>query len=114
MDGGDAASNSGSQDSASFCADGSLDPTKVKGRLVLCKMMTPGSDSVVKLLGADGTIIQNDQFVDRSPIFMASATMVSSFVGASVESYIKSTRYQFGFYFRFIKSLKNVCIGTRF
>lgn len=92
VDGADAARSIDSRDSASFCADGSLDPAKVKGRLVFCKMMTPGSDSVVKSLGGDGTIIQTDQFIDRDPIFMASATMVSGFVGASIESYIKSTR----------------------
>lgn len=94
VSGGNAAikNDSESIDSASFCAEGSLDPTKVKGKLVFCKIMNWGADSVVKSVGGSGVIIQSDQFLDGSDIFMAPATMVGSYVGANIDNYIHSTR----------------------
>ncbi|XP_022150039.1 subtilisin-like protease SBT4.14 [Momordica charantia] len=92
VDGRDVARNSDSKDRAGYCAEGSLDPKLVKGSLVLCRLMSWGSDSVVKSLGADGVIVQSDLFLDNAEIFMAPATMVSGSVGASIETYIKSTR----------------------
>ncbi|KAL0540115.1 hypothetical protein IC582_024345 [Cucumis melo] len=92
VSGGDVARNSESKDTASFCLEDSLDPTKVKGSLVFCKLLTWGADSVIKSVGANGVIIQSDQFLDNADIFMAPATMVSSSVGTIIYTYIKSTR----------------------
>ncbi|XP_038892956.1 subtilisin-like protease SBT4.14 [Benincasa hispida] len=92
VSGGDVARNSESKDSASYCEEDSLDPNKVKGNLVFCKLMTWGADSVIKSLGANGVIIQSDQFLDNADIFMAPATMVSSSLGTIIHTYIKSTR----------------------
>lgn len=94
VDGADVASNNPqARGGASICAEGSLDPAKVKGHLVLCRMITWGSDSVVKSAGADGTILQSDQFLDHPHLYMTSATMVSTSDGASIDAYIRSTRY---------------------
>ncbi|XP_022156463.1 subtilisin-like protease SBT4.14 [Momordica charantia] len=93
VDGADVASNNPqARGGASICAEGSLDPAKVKGHLVLCRMITWGSDSVVKSAGADGTILQSDQFLDHPHLYMTSATMVSTSDGASIDAYIRSTR----------------------
>lgn len=92
VSGGDVANNIESKDSAMFCVEGSLDPNKVKDSLVFCKLMTWGADSVVKSIGANGAILQSDQFLDNTDIFMAPSTLVSSFVGVTIDSYIHSTR----------------------
>ncbi|KAJ6679557.1 PROPROTEIN CONVERTASE SUBTILISIN/KEXIN [Salix purpurea] len=50
---------SGSQDSARFCDEGSLDPSKVKGKLVLCELGSVwGADSVVEGAGGKGIILE--------------------------------------------------------
>ncbi|KAI3756864.1 hypothetical protein L1987_56688 [Smallanthus sonchifolius] len=90
--GDDVAINSGSQESARFCLENTLDPRKVKGKLVRCKLETWGSDSVIKGLGGIGTIIESDMFLDTAQIFMAPATMVNSTVGETISDYIHSTR----------------------
>lgn len=92
VSGGDVAMNPQSKDSASFCVDGTLDPSKVKGKLVFCKLITWGADSVVKSIGAYGTIIQSDQFLPNTDLFMAPASLVSSLVGETIDNYIHSTR----------------------
>ncbi|CAK9324057.1 unnamed protein product [Citrullus colocynthis] len=92
VSGGDVANNIESKDSAMFCVEGSLDPNKVKDSLVFCKLMTWGADSVVKSIGANGAILQSDQFLDNTDIFMAPSTLVSGFVGVTIDSYIHSTR----------------------
>lgn len=92
VSGRDVARNSESKESASYCAEESLDRNKVKGNLVLCKFLTWGTDSVVKSLGGSGVIIQSDQFLDNADIFMAPATVVSSLVGDTIANYIKSTK----------------------
>jgi hypothetical protein len=72
---------------------GSLDPAKVKGRLVYCKLGEWGTDSVVTRIGGAGTILESDQFFfDSPPIFMAPATIVNGTVGEIVHGYINSTR----------------------
>ncbi|XP_022977720.1 subtilisin-like protease SBT4.14 [Cucurbita maxima] len=90
--GGDVARGAGNRESASHCEEDSLDPSKVKGSLVFCELITWGVDSVVSALGANGAIIQSNEYLDNANIFMAPATMVSSSVGAVIHSYIKSTR----------------------
>lgn len=64
-----------------FCLENTLDPGKVKGKVVKCKLGTWGSDSVIKGLGGVGTIIESQVFLDTAQIFMAPATMVNSELG---------------------------------
>lgn len=75
-----------------FCVQDSLDPNKVKGKLVFCKLENWGSDSVVKGIGGVGTIIEDDQFLDAAQIFMAPGTMVNDTIGEIIDEYIHSTR----------------------
>ncbi|KAI3701128.1 hypothetical protein L2E82_45773 [Cichorium intybus] len=90
--GNDVAINSESKDSAGYCLEGTLDPSKVKGKLVQCNLGIWGSDSVIKELGGIGTIIESEVFLDTAQIFMAPATMVNSTVGENIRKYIHSTR----------------------
>ena len=69
-----------------------MDPKKVKGKIVFCKLAVWGVDSVVKALGGIGTIVESDLFLDTAQIFMAPATMVNSSKGKSITAYIHSTR----------------------
>lgn len=71
----------------------SLDPAKVKGRLVYCRLGQWGTDSVVKGIGGVGTILESDDFsFDTPQIFMAPGTIVNGTLGAIVQGYINSTR----------------------
>ncbi|GAV76678.1 Peptidase_S8 domain-containing protein/PA domain-containing protein/Inhibitor_I9 domain-containing protein, partial [Cephalotus follicularis] len=90
--GADAAKNSASKESARYCIQDSMDPGKVKGRLVYCILQIWGADSVVKGIGGRGTIIESPQFLDTAQIFMAPATIVNATVGEIVSDYIQSTR----------------------
>lgn len=69
-----------------------MDPKKVKGKIVYCKLAEWGTDSVVKGLGGIGTILESDIFFDTAQIFMAPTTMVNSSMGKSITDYIHSTR----------------------
>lgn len=69
-----------------------MDPRKVKGKLVLCKLGIWGADSVVKGFGGVGAIIESEQFLDAAQIYMAPATMVNTTVGETVSEYINSSR----------------------
>lgn len=75
-----------------YCVEDSLDPKKIKGKLVLCKLGTWGTDSVIKRIGGAGTILESQQFLDAAQIFMAPATIVNSTIADSIDSYIHSTR----------------------
>ncbi|XP_058224967.1 subtilisin-like protease SBT4.14 isoform X1 [Rhododendron vialii] len=86
------AKNSESMDNARFCFQESMDPRKVKGKLVLCKLGIWGADSVVKGFGGVGAIIESEQFLDAAQIYMAPATMVNTAVGETVSEYINSSR----------------------
>ncbi|PSS24333.1 Subtilisin-like protease SBT4.14 [Actinidia chinensis var. chinensis] len=86
------AKSSASMENARYCFEDSIDPQKVKGKLVLCKLGTWGIDSVVKGFGGIGVIIESEQFMDAAPIFMAPATMVNTTAGDTVSKYINSTR----------------------
>ncbi|KAI3693332.1 hypothetical protein L6452_33167 [Arctium lappa] len=90
--GNDVAINTESKESAGFCIEETLDPSKVKGKLVQCKLGTWGSDSVIKGLGGIGAIIESEMFLDTAQIFMAPATMVNTTTGESISKYIHSTR----------------------
>ncbi|KAH7863641.1 hypothetical protein Vadar_020250 [Vaccinium darrowii] len=86
------AKNSESMDRARYCFQESMDPVKVKGKLVLCKLGMWGADSVVKGFGGVGTIIESEQFLDAAQIYMAPSTMVNTNVGETVADYINSSR----------------------
>ncbi|KAF7138973.1 hypothetical protein RHSIM_Rhsim07G0022800 [Rhododendron simsii] len=86
------AKNSESMDNARFCFQESMDPRKVKGKLVLCKLGMWGADSVVKGFGGVGAIIESEQFLDAAQIYMAPSTMVNTTVGETVSEYINSSR----------------------
>lgn len=75
-----------------FCYESVLDPKKVKGRLVYCRLASYGSEGVVKGLGGIGAIVESEQYQDLAQIFMAPATTVNSTIGQTVTTYIKSTR----------------------
>nr|XP_043627542.1 subtilisin-like protease SBT4.14 [Erigeron canadensis] len=90
--GDEVAINSESQEIAGYCLADTLDPGKVKGKLVQCKLGAWGSDSVIKGLGGVGTIIESEVFLDTPQIFMAPATMVNSTVGETIRNYIHTTR----------------------
>ncbi|XP_058747069.1 subtilisin-like protease SBT4.14 [Vicia villosa] len=75
VNGMDAARDSSSKENAKYCDDAdSLDPKKVKGKIVYCRFRTWGTDALVKAIGGIGTIVENDQFVDVAQIFSAPAT----------------------------------------
>ncbi|XP_071688708.1 subtilisin-like protease SBT4.14 [Rutidosis leptorrhynchoides] len=90
--GNDVAINIESEESAGYCIEDTLDPSKVKGKLVQCKLGTWGSDSVITGLGGIGTIIESETFLDTAQIFMAPATMVNTTVGETINKYIHSTK----------------------
>ncbi|XVF73322.1 hypothetical protein PTKIN_Ptkin12aG0192400 [Pterospermum kingtungense] len=92
VSGADVAMNSESKENARFCFDNSLDPGKVKGRLVYCTLGQWGVDSVVKGIGGIGTVIESELYLDTAQIFMAPATLVNATVGETIENYIHSTR----------------------
>ncbi|XP_044502401.1 subtilisin-like protease SBT4.14 [Mangifera indica] len=86
------AANSDDKDSARYCLPESLDPKKVKGKLVYCQLEIRGVDSVVKGIGGVGTIVDSDLFYDTAQIFMAPGTTVNSSDDNIITSYINSTR----------------------
>ncbi|GLT51882.1 hypothetical protein SLA2020_252570 [Shorea laevis] len=88
----DAALNSESKENARFCIEDSLDPAKVKGKIVHCILAEWGTDSVVKGMGGIGTTLESGEFLDVAQIFMAPATMVNVSDGQEIEDYINSTR----------------------
>lgn len=70
----------------------SLDPNKVKRKVVYCRFGTWGTEAIVKEIGGIGTIVENDQFLDVAQIFMAPSTFVNSSTGQIITNYIHSTR----------------------
>ncbi|KAF3442255.1 hypothetical protein FNV43_RR16171 [Rhamnella rubrinervis] len=92
VSGADIAMNARSKENARFCIEESLDPEKVKGNLVLCKLGSSGVDSVVKRMGGTGTILESEQFLDDAKIFMAPATIVNTTTANTINNYIHSSR----------------------
>ncbi|KAK7390061.1 hypothetical protein VNO78_25359 [Psophocarpus tetragonolobus] len=92
VDGIDAARSSGSKENAKFCYEDSLAPTKVKGKLVHCRLSTWGSEAVVQAIGGIGTIMESDQVFEIAQIFTAPATIVNSSIGQIITNYTQSTR----------------------
>lgn len=70
-----------------------MESTKVRGKLVYCRLSTWGADSIVKGMGGVGAIIESPEYLDAAQIFMAPATMVNATVGDSIDEYIHTTRY---------------------
>ncbi|RZC72735.1 hypothetical protein C5167_048215 [Papaver somniferum] len=77
---------------SSYCSDDSLDPKKVKGKVVLCELQSWGVDSVVAKAGGTGTLLDSSQNPDTAQIFMASGTVINETLTKMVKNYIKSTR----------------------
>ncbi|XP_065864208.1 subtilisin-like protease SBT4.14 [Euphorbia lathyris] len=92
ISGADAAKNSESKIDARFCLEGSMDPNKVKGKLIYCELQVWGSDSIVKGIGGVGTIVESQQFLDAAQIFMTPGSMVNASVGDTINKYIHSTK----------------------
>ncbi|XP_012083845.1 subtilisin-like protease SBT4.14 [Jatropha curcas] len=92
VSGADVARNSANKDNARFCLDGSMEPSKVKGKLVYCELQVWGSDSVVKGIGGIGAVVESAQFLDAAQIFMTPGTMVNVTVGDAINDYIHSTK----------------------
>ncbi|KAL2337400.1 hypothetical protein Fmac_011846 [Flemingia macrophylla] len=92
VNGIDAARNSESKENAKFCFEDSLEPKKVKGKLVYCSLGTWGTEAVVKGIGGIGTILESEQIFEIAQIFMAPATIVNSSIGQIITNYTKSTR----------------------
>ncbi|WJX52973.1 hypothetical protein P8452_39027 [Trifolium repens] len=92
VNGKDAARVSSSKENAKFCAKGSLEPNKVKGKIVYCKFRTWSTEAVVKAIGGIGTIVEYDEFEDVPETFMAPATFVNRSTGQTITNYIQSTR----------------------
>ncbi|KAJ1426812.1 Peptidase S8/S53 domain [Sesbania bispinosa] len=92
INGIDAAKDSKSKDDARFCYKEALEPNKVKGKVVYCKLDSWGAEAVVKELGGMGAIIESDQYPDVAQIFMAPATIVNNSIGESIIHYTNSTR----------------------
>ncbi|XP_047954503.1 subtilisin-like protease SBT4.14 [Salvia hispanica] len=88
----DAAKNSDTKEESRYCLENSMDPNKVKGKLVYCKLGSWGTDSVIKGLGGVGSLIESDSFLDAAQIFMAPASMVNSSAGKRINDYIHSTK----------------------
>lgn len=87
----DAAKSSDTKEESRYCLENSMDPQKVKGKLVHCRLGAWGADSVIKGLGGVGALIESDAFLDAAQIFMAPATMVNSTAGKRINDYIHST-----------------------
>ncbi|KAG8363357.1 hypothetical protein BUALT_Bualt19G0014000 [Buddleja alternifolia] len=87
----DVAKNKDTKDASRYCLENSMDPKKVKGKLVYCKLGSWGADSVIKGLGGIGTVLESESFLDAALIYMAPATMVNSTTGNIINNYIHST-----------------------
>ncbi|XP_073144431.1 subtilisin-like protease SBT4.14 [Henckelia pumila] len=88
----DLSMNSETKEQSRYCLDNSMDPSKVKGKIVYCKLQAWGADSVIKSLGGIGTVIESDMFQDVAQIYMAPATMVNTTIGKKINDYLHSTK----------------------
>ncbi|KAH0460655.1 hypothetical protein IEQ34_011318 [Dendrobium chrysotoxum] len=78
--------------SAQMCGPDSLDPEKVKGKIVVCKITGSAetADKVVNAAGGVGLVIEMTMPVDRAETFELPATMLSKEGGAIIREYIDS------------------------
>ncbi|CAO2817747.1 unnamed protein product [Amaranthus hypochondriacus] len=89
--GEDVAKDSVHKENARYCLEDSMSPTKVKGKLVLCKLESWGVDSVVKENGGVGAIVASTRFLDVPMIFMAPGTLVNYTIGEKIYDYINKS-----------------------
>ncbi|KAJ4954782.1 hypothetical protein NE237_011565 [Protea cynaroides] len=82
----------GNSSSSRYCIADSLDPSKVKGKIVYCELFMWGIDSVVTNIGGVGAIVESDANTDTAQIFMAPGTVVDPIIGKAITDYINSTR----------------------
>ncbi|KAL5727769.1 hypothetical protein ACHQM5_000924 [Ranunculus cassubicifolius] len=75
-----------------YCWEGSLDPEKVKGKLVYCELQQRNTDFVVREVGGVGTILASDLFLDAAQILMVPGTMVNGTIGEQINKYTRSKR----------------------
>ncbi|XP_027338944.1 subtilisin-like protease SBT4.14 [Abrus precatorius] len=92
VNGIDAAKDPKDKEDARFCYEGTLEPNKVKGKLVYCELGTWGTEAVVKGIGGIGSLIESEQYPDVAQIFMAPATIVNNDTSEIITKYLQSTR----------------------
>ncbi|KAF8379385.1 hypothetical protein HHK36_028819 [Tetracentron sinense] len=92
VSGADVYRNNTVKSSSRFCMEDTLDPIKVKDKLVYCELESWGADSVVKDIGGVGVILESEMYLDAAQIFMAPGTMVNATIGDAISKYIHSTR----------------------
>ncbi|KAI3985532.1 hypothetical protein MKX01_033846 [Papaver californicum] len=77
-----------------MCMRGTMDPEKVRGKIVLCETAPVGdpADSVIPKAGGVGTVIVGSSERDFADIFMSSATEIDNSTAKVIHKYINSTR----------------------
>ncbi|KAK9742889.1 hypothetical protein RND81_03G203500 [Saponaria officinalis] len=91
VSGEDVARHTEDKGSARFCLQNSMSSSKVKGKIVLCRLQNWGVESVVKQNRGVGAIVSSPRFLDVAMVFMAPGTTVNSTVGEKIDEYIHST-----------------------
>ncbi|KAL4182542.1 hypothetical protein AMTRI_Chr11g150610 [Amborella trichopoda] len=76
----------------SYCDFGTLDPKKVKGKIVYCIDDGGGQDMSVAAAKGFGTIINSASYEDTAFTFMISTAILNNVTSKQVTNYIKSTR----------------------
>ncbi|XP_057980301.1 subtilisin-like protease SBT4.14 [Malania oleifera] len=87
----DIAKDSSSKESARFCYENSLDPAKVKGKIIYCER-DGQTDMTVKTLGGVGAIIDDPSDSESATIYVTPAIAVNATVAKSIDTYIDSTK----------------------
>jgi len=83
----------------SFCLDSSLNRTKARGKILICRRIRGSSESrvstsmVVKEAGAAGMILIDEMGDHVANHFAVPGTVVGKKMGDEIISYIKSTRH---------------------
>lgn len=90
--GADIPMKSVSKDEARQCLEETLDPVRVRGKIVYCEMGDREANFVVKKLGGIGTILESTRNLDTASIYIAPATAVGDVVSVSIDRYINSTK----------------------
>ncbi|KAL9234425.1 hypothetical protein vseg_009297 [Gypsophila vaccaria] len=91
VSGEDVAKHTEDKGGARFCLENSMSSSKVKGKIVLCRLQSWGVESVVKENRGVGAIVSSPRFLDVAMVFMAPGTTVNSTVGEQIDEYIHST-----------------------
>ncbi|CAN6466424.1 unnamed protein product [Victoria cruziana] len=75
---------------AEFCSAGSLDPLKVKGKVVFCKALEPGIAETVQKAGGEGFILESTEHLDTAAAYPLPGTVLSPRQGKIIGDYISS------------------------